>query len=365
MKIVKADVIPLNIPFTDGGAGQGLMPTAWNALHMALLRLESDDGTVGWGEGFCYFHRDTVATAIREMIIPNIIGKTVNDIPEFTRSIQQRLHLFGRFGITMFAISALDIALWDIAAKQESMPLSDLLVRKTGGPKRTSFPVYASLVRYGDPKLVEKFTRQAVDQGYAGIKLHEITRETIEAGRNGAGNALLSTDVNCNWTLEHANEIIPTLKDLDLYWLEEPVFPPDDEKVLADLQTRHGISIASGENACTSIEFARIAPAIRFSQPSVTKVGGISEFMKSCQVIEQAGSVAMPHCPYFGPGYWATAHLMAALPRTEMFEFLYIEPDAWLDPDIPLPQNGRITVPEKPGLGFEPDLDVIERYRVA
>jgi len=360
MKIVKAEVIPLHIPFSDGGSGQGLMPTAWNALHMALLRLETEDGIVGWGEGFCYFHRDTVATAIREMIVPLIVGETVEDIPAFMRSVQKRLHLFGRYGVTMFAISALDIALWDLAAKRRNLPLAEII----GGIKRDSFPVYASLVRYGDAKLVEKFARKAVDEGYAAVKLHEITLETIAAGRRGAGNALLSTDVNCNWSMQEAEDLLPRLKELDLYWVEEPVFPPDDATILADLQTRFGISIASGENACTAVEFARIAPAIRFPQPSVTKVGGITEFLDCCRVVEQAGSVVMPHCPYFGPGYWATAHLMAAKPETEMFEFLYIEPDAWLDPDIPLAKHGMISLPDRPGLGFTPDPDLLERFRV-
>ena len=359
MKIIKADVIPLRIPFTDGGSGSGLMPSAWNALDIVLLRLETDDGIVGWGEAFSYFHLKTVTSALNEMIVPHIIGATVEDIPEFTRKMQHRLHLFGRYGITMFAISALDIALWDIAAKQKGIPLAELV----GGIKRDKVPVYASLVRYGDPALVEKFAHQAVDEGYSAIKLHEITYEAISAGRKGAPDALISTDINCNWSMSDAEEILPRLKELDLYWVEEPVFPPDNEKVLADIQSRFGISIASGENACTAVEFARTASSIKFLQPSVTKVGGVTEFLDCCRVIEKAGSITMPHCPYFGPGYWATLQLMAADPSTEMFEFLYIEPEAWLDQNIPLPKDGQMTLPDSPGLGFNPDLELLERYR--
>lgn len=359
MKIVKADVIPLRIPFADGGSGKGLMPGSWNALDIVLLRLETEDGYVGWGEAFSYFHRKTVTSAVREMIVPHIIGATVEDIPEFTRKLQHKLHLFGRYGITMFAISALDIALWDIAAKRKNIPLAELV----GGIKRDTVPVYASLVRYGDPELVEKFTRKAVGEGYSAIKLHEITYETISAGRNGAPDALLSTDINCNWSMSQVEELLPRLKQLDLYWVEEPVFPPDNEKVLADIQSRFGISIASGENACTGVEFTRTASSIEFLQPSITKVGGVTEFVDCCRVIENSESVAMPHCPYFGPGYWATLQLMAADPSTEMFEFLYIEPEAWLAPNIPLPKDGKMTLPDGPGLGFSPDLELLERYR--
>jgi L-alanine-DL-glutamate epimerase-like enolase superfamily enzyme len=358
MKIVKADVIPLRVPFVDGGSGNGLMPSAWNALDMVLLRLETDNGIVGWGEAFGYFHRKTVTSAIREMIVPHIIGAIVEDIPEFTRKIQHKLHLFGRYGITMFAISALDIALWDIAAKQKNVSLAELV----GGVKRERVPVYASLVRYGDPVLVEKFARKAVNEGYSAIKLHEITYETISAGRRGAPKALLSSDINCNWSMAEAEEILPQLKELDLYWVEEPVFPPDNEKILADIQSRFGISIASGENACTAVEFARTASSIEFLQPSIIKVGGVTEFIDCCRLIEKSESVAMPHCPYFGPGYWATLQLMAADPSTEMFEFLYIEPEAWLDANIPLPKNGQMTLPDGPGLGFNPDHELLERF---
>ena len=360
MRIVKADVLPLKIPFTDGGSGKGLMPSRWDALDVVLLRLETEDGVVGWGDAFCYFHRATAATALREMVLPQVVGKDVEDIPAFTRAVQRRLHLFGRYGVTMFAISALDIALWDLAAKRAGVPLAELI----GGIQRSAFPVYASLVRYGDPDLVERFARQAAGEGYAAIKLHEITLETIEAGRRGAGSLRLASDINCNWSLEAARAILPQMKALDLHWIEEPVFPCDDESVLGALEQEFGIAIASGENACTAIEFARTAPAIRFLQPSVTKVGGVTEFLDVCRVVEAAGKTVMPHCPYFGPGYWATAQIMAAKPETGMFEFLYIEPAAWLDPSIPLPQDGLVALPDKPGLGFDPDLEVLERFKV-
>ena len=105
------------------------------------------------------------------------------------------------------------------------------------------------------------------------------------------------------------------------------------------LQRRYGIAIASGENACTEVEFARTVPKIAFVQPSVTKVGGVSEFLAVCDLAEGHGKAVMPHAPYFGPGYWATVQLMAARPVAELFEFLYIEPEAWLDPRIPLPKR--------------------------
>lgn len=73
----------------------------------------------------------------------------------------------------------------------------------------------------------------------------------------------------------------------------------------------------------------------------------------------------MPHSPYFGPGYWATLQLAAHLDNIGLFEFLYVRPDAWMGRDIPLPQNGRINIPDMPGIGFVPDDNMIQRYRVA
>jgi L-alanine-DL-glutamate epimerase-like enolase superfamily enzyme len=124
------------------------------------------------------------------------------------------------------------------------------------------------------------------------------------------------------------------------------------------------VPIASGENACTHVEFARTIPKITYTQPSVIKVGGVSEFMGVCYLATTAGKTLMPHAPYFGPGYWATLQLMSAQTHCELFEFLYIEPEAWLDPSIPVPKGGVVRVPEKPGLGFEPDEGVIAKYRV-
>ncbi len=361
MHIKSVDVIPLGIPFEDGSSGAGLMPTKWSELDIALVRVETSDGIVGWGDGFAYFCRRATVAAIEDMVAPLVVGQEISDIAAFNRMLQQRLHLQGRYGITMFAISAIDIALWDIAAKQHGKPLADLI----GGRQREALPAYASLMRYGTPDDVAKFTAKAVSEGYQTVKLHEIALNCIEAGRKAAGDDVrLVTDVNCNWSHETAMQIMPHMKRLGLYWVEEPVFPPDDADALAALEEQFGVAIASGENACTHVEFARTIPRITFCQPSVIKVGGISEFMAICFQAATAGKQLMPHAPYFGPGYWATLQLMAAQPVTELFEFLYIEPEAWIDPAIPLPKDGFVAVPDKPGIGFEPDIAVIEKYRV-
>jgi L-alanine-DL-glutamate epimerase-like enolase superfamily enzyme len=361
MRIRSAEVLSLRVPFTDGGSGTGLMPSQWTHLDMALVRLETENGVVGWGDGFAYACRRATVAVLEDMVLPLVVGATIDDIQEFNRGLQQKLHLHGRYGITMFGISAVDIALWDIAAKEQGVPLAALL----GGRRREHLDAYASLVRYADPALVRAFAEKAVGEGYQTIKLHEITLPAIEAGRAGVGEKVrLASDINCNWSTADAARLMPAMQRLGLYWVEEPLFPPDDADALNALEQRHGVAIASGENACTAVEFARTLPNITFAQPSVTKVGGISECLRICDLADGAGKTLMPHAPYFGPGYWATVQLTAARAACALLEFLYIEPEAWLDPTIPLPINGKVEVPGLPGLGFEPDPALLKRYAV-
>lgn len=360
-RIESVEPIVLKIPFSDGSTGVGLMPTRWTELEIVLVRVETDDGLVGWGEAFGYFCANAVAAAVRDMVAPVVVGQDATDPEALNLTLQRRLHLHGRYGITIFAISGLDIALWDIAGKRAGKSVAALL----GGRKRESVPAYASLMRYGDAALVEKFATKAAGEGYADIKLHEITRATIGAGRKGAGPRVrLTTDINCNWSLAETVAIIPYLQEIDLFWLEEPIFPPEDWDALKSLG-RFGLPISAGENACTAMEFTRLVDAVTYVQPSVTKVGGISEFVKVCDIAAAAGKQVMPHSPYYGPGYWATLQVAAARAEIGLFEYLYVTSDAVIDATMPRPRDGLLAIPDQPGIGCTPDLAIIERYRVA
>ena len=294
-------------------------------------------------------------------MFPLLRDRDISDIETLNRELQFQLHIWGRYGITIFAISGVDIALWDIAAKMAGKPLADCI----DGPKRAEVPVYASLVRYAEPRLVQDIAARAMSEGYRHIKLHEVAYDPIAAGRRAIGPGVpLMTDVNCRWNLTQAEMILQKLKDLDMFWVEEPVFPPEDFRILKALQDRFAIPISAGENACTSVEFERLTQAVTYPQPSVTKVGGITEFLKVARYAATVDKTPMPHSPYFGPGYWATLHLASLLPEPSLFEFMYVKTDAWLDPNIPLPHNGKMAVPSRAGLGFEPDPAILKRFRV-
>jgi L-alanine-DL-glutamate epimerase-like enolase superfamily enzyme len=363
MKIRKVETSIVEIPFSDGGKGEGLTPTTWRTLETVLVRVEDEDGVVGWGEGFGYFTADATKALVDRMITPVLIGRVVDDIAVWNLETQRRLHIFGRYGITLFAISGVDMALWDLKARREGVPLYRLL----GGGAAQRIPFYASLVRYGNQIVAPAMCERALARGFTDLKLHEITLEDIEACRNAVGlDVVISVDVNCSWSEDYAVAMRAPLIDMGVAWLEEPIFPPEDFAALRRLRG-DALPIAAGENWSTSVQFAAAfeARAVDRAQPSVTKVGGVTEFLKIGALAAHGGIELLPHCPYFGPGLFASMHLAAALPGVRQLEYLFIEPDAWLaNLDNPGP-GGTFTVPQGAGLGFEPDPDVFRRYRRA
>lgn len=362
MKIVRVEAVPLSIPCRYGAEGWSLGSGGWKALDLCLVRVDTDAGLTGWGEAFSYSCRRAVAAAVRDMIAPIVLGRDASDITGLHAEIQKRLHIFGRFGITAFALSGLDIALWDIAGKAAGKPLHALL----GGAQRGRLDCYASLLRYADTALVARYCEQAVGEGFGAIKLHEVSEPVIAAARAAVPrSAALLLDVNCEWNVADATAIGKRLAPLGLEWFEEPVFPPEDGAGLRAVGEACGIAIAAGENCCFATQFAALfdAGAVEYAQPSVTKVGGITEFRKIAALAAGRGVKLAPHSPYFGPGALATLHLIAALAPEARFEYFYLQADAWLYGELLAPQRGELAVPQGPGLGADPDRDVIRRYQ--
>ena len=370
MKIGRIDTIPLAIPHEHGGPPPAWGGQAWEALNILLVRVETEDGAIGWGEAFSYNCMPAVQAMVDATVAPVLIGRDATNITALNRELQQALHLFGRYGITIFGISAIDIALWDLAAKRVGVALGQLL----GGPATPPLvPGYASLLKYGDPELVAGMVRAALDEGYPAIKLHETGETEVAAAREAMGEGVpLCVDTNCPWTPVQAQDMANRLKAHGLHWLEEPIFPPEDFAALARLQRESGVDLACGENACTAVEFRRLieAEAARYVQPSVTKLGGVTEFFKVVALAESRGVTIMPHSPYFGPGWLATLQILAAMPLTGSLgggwiERFYTRLEATLYPDFVSPvDGGRFRIPTGPGLGAEPDPDVIRDYRV-
>lgn len=363
MKIVRVEAVPLSIPCRYGADAMVLGTGGWRALDFCLVRVDTDSGLTGWGEAFSYSCRRAVVAAVRDMIAPLAVGRDAADIEGLHGEIQRRLHIFGRFGITAFALSGLDIALWDLAGKAAGKPLHALL----GGAKRERLSCYASLLRYADTALVARYCEQALGEGFGAVKLHEISEPVIAAARASLPRAsALLLDVNCEWSVAEAIAIGKRLAPMNLEWFEEPVFPPEDGAALREVGKACGIPIAAGENCCFATQFAALfdANAVQYAQPSVTKLGGVTEFCKVAKLARERGVRLAPHSPYFGPGALATLHLIAALADEARFEYFYLQADAWMYGDRLTPRAGELKVPQGPGLGADPEPDVIRRFRV-
>ena len=361
MNITDVQAHVLAIPMAPG---KQKMPWTWGNFNQVLISVHTDTGLTGYGEAFGYGVPQATASVVDEILKPMLVGADATQITVLQDRMFRHTHLFGRYGVTNFAISGIDIALWDLAGKSAGLPLYRLL----GGAAATEVPAYASLVRYAATEHVSEAVAQARDEGYEAIKLHQIDAESVEVARDAAGDdILLMLDVNCSWAPDEALDIALQCGPYELYWLEEPIWPPEDFEALAYLQQASETPIATGENACTIYQFQQMIESgcASFVQPSVTKVGGVSEWRKVAALAEARNIQVAAHSPYFGPGLLATAHLVAATPHAPWLEVLYAPQEASVFTEEPQVVDGMFAVPQAPGLGLEIDLDVLSRYRVA
>jgi L-alanine-DL-glutamate epimerase-like enolase superfamily enzyme len=364
MKITRVESIVLSMPMVIDGATPMLGGRARTSIDMLLVRVETDAGIPGWGEAFGHRIFPATRAAIDTLLGPMCIGRDPSQILALHDDLQRVLHGVGRSGPTIYALSGIDIALWDIAGKVAGQPLYRLL----GGSPRGDLPAYASLLRYGTADAVAHYTAQALGRGYRHIKVHEITVPEVKAARDVAGAGVpIMVDANCPWTVPQAIEMARRLAPLDLTWLEEPVWPPENLAGLAEVRSRGGIATAAGENYGTAWEFRRAfeAGAITYAQPSVTKVGGVTEMRRVMTLAEAFGAQVVPHSAYFGPGLLASIHCIAALPGETLVERFYCDFAANPLGDAIHPKGGRIAVPQGPGLGVDPDPRLLEKLRVS
>jgi D-galactarolactone cycloisomerase len=363
MKIGHFETHHIRLPFQSGGPfGWGRIE--WRALDLVLLRVETESGLVGWGEAWGFTDADATRDALAHVVGASIVGLDASDIEGVSRVLQSRHGAPGLSSPAMQAISAVDTALWDIAGKAAGLPLYRLL----GDARRMTIPFYASLFRYEDPELVAERAAAAKADGFQHIKLHETGEAEIRAARNAVGSETkLMIDLNGAWEPNEGREKIERLRAYDPHWFEEPLSPKDDFDALAKLRADTGIAIAAGENAAGTSEFARMmeAGAVDYVQPNATKAGGITVFRDVISRANSLGVAVIPHSPVLGPGLLASIHLSAGLSDNSIAEWLcYKEIDADLYDYAFVPKHGRIEVPQGPGLGADPDTNVLREFSV-
>jgi L-alanine-DL-glutamate epimerase-like enolase superfamily enzyme len=358
----------IRIPYDAGVASFRQGAASISALEIIMAEVSTDAGITGWGDAFAYVCTRSTRTAVEEMIAPQAQGLQVPDaagIPAFMEQIQRNLHLFGRYGITMFAISALDIALWDLAAKAKGVPLHRLI----GEARRTRIPAYASLLRIGKPELIASECETALRLGYKAIKLHETTAPAVFAARQAIGpwhSADGRHELSAGW--RGAIAFAHSCRDAAPMFIEEPVWPPEGFCNARRSASKGGLNVAAGENACTAQQFKQMmtAGAVSHAQPSVIKVGGITEYLKVVELADGFGVRLAPHSPYFGPGLLATLQLLSLRDDASFVEMFYMKRAGCLwRGRVDVDANGDVEVPQGPGIGYEPDKAVMEQFRVS
>lgn len=359
MKITAVESTLLTVPYRTSGGARTIAGRPSPGLNILAIRLETDEGVTGWGEAFGHGVAPATRTAFDTLVAPMLVGRDPRQIDTLMRDLQQKLHLFGRTGPVMYALSGVDIALWDIAGKIAGKPLWALL----GGSVRP-LPAYASLIRCTGPEAVAVECRRALDAGYTQIKLHEITVAAVQAAREVAPDVLMTLDTNCPWSVDEALAMVEALRPFRLHWLEEPVWPPEDHAGLAKVRAAGAVT-AAGENAAGLEDFRHLFAlrALDVAQPSVMKIGGVSEMLRIAALAEQHGVRVVPHCPYFGPGFIASLHLTTLLAADTPVERTFIELEASPFGDWVNIKDGMLAVPQGPGLGADPDPALVARYR--
>ena len=202
--------------------------------------------------------------------------------------MQRNLHLFGRYGITMFAISGLDIALWDLAAKIKGVPLHQLI----GGAKRAKIPAYASLLRIGKPEDIASECTAARKLGYSAIKLHETTTPAVFAARKAIGDGVpLMVDMNCPLSGTEAIAFAHACRDAAPCSSKSRSGRPRISATLAELRRKGGLRYRRRRECLHRISIPPDddAGAVSHAQPSVIKVGGVTEFLKVAAAGDELG----------------------------------------------------------------------------
>ena len=366
MKITAIEPIHVALPYEHGApkpSRKGI--GSWDFQDVLFVRVETDTSLVGWGEAFGHASTPVTAAAVKNIVAPLAVGLDPTDFPTIMRNLLRRTQSMARSGPVRFALSGLDIALWDIAGKIRQEPIWRML----GGAGKQSLPAYASLFRLNEPDHVRRVAAAAAARGYRQIKLHEHNVENVLAARNAIGRDLkLMTDANCWWeSVDEAAAFCEAAREAELTWLEEPLYPADAYDACRALRERTSIPIAVGENLGNYEDGRWLAGqgAVDIVQPSAPKVGGLSEAWRMISYFRSQGLRVVPHSPFLGPALVATIHMIAAMPEEAPCEHRFCNLGANPLGEAVISMDGRLPVPQGPGLGIDVDLDALAAYRVA
>jgi L-alanine-DL-glutamate epimerase-like enolase superfamily enzyme len=340
-----------------------------------VVEISTDDGLIGIGNA-------ALSPLVTKQVIdvhlkPLLIEQNPWDIEFLWQHMYRKTMAFGRKGIGMAAISAVDIALWDILGKSAKQPVYRLL----GGRTKQHIPVYASRLYSGDLGEVAAEAKRYKDEGYKAMKLRfgwgptdgpagmQRNVALVRTVRETVGDEIdVMADAYMGWTLDYAKRMIPLLEPFHLRWLEEPVIP-DDVAGYAELKACGRIPIAGGEHEFTIYGFRELleARAVDYIQFDTNRVGGITQARKISAMAEAYSVPVIPHA-----GQMHNYHIvMASLncPMAEYFPVVDVEVGNelfwYLFDGEPTAKDGYIDLDERlPGLGLGIKKEAFEKFEV-
>lgn len=366
--------VAVDEPFTSA---RGQYYKAKGAL---VVEIVTDAGIVGWGD--CYGPAAISRSVIESVYRPALIGLDPFDVEPIWEMLYNKIKDYGLSGMTISAISGVDIALWDIIGKALGQPIHKLI----GGTFRKKVRAYATGFYFKDfDKLNEQAIAEAkgyVDQGFQAIKMkiglgnHRKDISRVEAVRRAVGDDVeIMVDANHCYTVPQAINIGRELERLGVSWFEEPISPEDLDGYV-EVSRALDIATAGGENEFTKYGFRRIlaARAMDIVQPDVCAAGGITECKKIAALAQASAIACVPHAWGTAIGLAATIHYLASLPETPQCLFPIsplLEYEQTFNPfrdqlaRVPITHvGGYVDVPMAPGLGIEIDRAILDKYRV-
>ncbi|HWJ73277.1 MAG TPA: mandelate racemase/muconate lactonizing enzyme family protein [Kaistia sp.] len=364
--------------------------------HATLVRIDTDEGIVGYGEA----NPDAGAGSIVGLINDlkhELIGEDPRNV-DYCWDKLRRNHVFSgaQSGIFLIALSGIEIALWDIAAKAAGQPL----YRMFGGKYRDKVRLYADCGdgddASGSPAGCAARAKRMVAEGFTALKFDidnlkhpakfdemnptanaaEIRTmvERVAAVRQAVGPDIdLCIDLHARYDVPSASRIAWEMEPFNLLWLEEPI-PAENVDALRQVRNRSRTPICIGENLYTRWGFreALQQQVCDVIMPDVPKCGGLSESRKIAQLAETYYIPFAPHLVSSPLGTMATCHVCASVPNFLVLEWHALEEREVWDSYVKLPkgaksivENGHIVIPEVPGIGVELDMDNVRRHAVA
>lgn len=331
-----------------------------------LVEVESEDGAVGIGTGGA-FHSGA-NSLIDDYHAALVLGEDARRREYLWQRMYRTTVRFGRSGSAMCAISALDIAIWDLHAKAEGKPLYDML----GGKTQTSAPCYLSrLYALDDLEELKEEARSWVKAGFSRLKQRAgfgpkdgpdgMRRNValVQAVREAVGDSVeLVMDAYMGWDLGYAMEMAKLLRKYDLSWIEEPLMPHEVEGYLELKRRCPWQRWSCDEHSYGKWDFRDLIDrrAVDILQPDLNRTGGITEGIKICALAEAAGLPVVPHSNEAHNLHVVFSRSTHVCPVVEYFPD--VEPDTgnelfWkLFEGLPIASNGRLSIGDTPGLGI-------------